>query len=137
MSYLKVLQNGTMLEQEALNEIIQHGISKVEDLENIEVDKLHHHLYNEDYFINGYYKAEQFLNKTNVFWAIKTIQEYDKDLYGECLIDFGDSEKVANMLAYIIGEEILNECEVISSNQGESLSKKQIKKLGKELTEML
>ncbi len=123
MSYLKDLQNGTMLEQEALNEIIQHGISKVEDLENIEVDKLHHHLYNEDYFINGYYKAEQFLNKTNVFWAIKTIQEYDKDLYGECLIDFGDSEKVANMLAYIIGEEILNECEVMSSNQGESLSK--------------
>ena len=41
---------------------------------------LHHYLLNEDYFIIGSFKAEQWLKKGNgsVFEAIETIREYEQ-----------------------------------------------------------
>ena len=70
---------------------------------------LHHYLLNEDYFIIGYYQAEQWLKKGNgsVFEAIETIREYEQSNFGQVTTDLSSSENVANMLAYILGEEIL------------------------------
>ena len=68
---------------------------------------LHHYLLNEDYFIIGYYKAEQWLKKDSVFNAIETIKEYEESNFGKVSTDLSSSESVANMLAYILGEEIL------------------------------
>ena len=64
---------------------------------------------NQNYFIIGYWKAEQWLKKDNgsVFEAIETIREYEQSNFGEVSTDFSSSENVANMLAYILGEEIL------------------------------
>jgi len=71
------------------------------------ISDLHHYLLNEDYFIIGYYKAEQWLKKDSVFNAIETIKEYEESNFGKVSTDLSNSESVANMLAYIIGEEIL------------------------------
>jgi hypothetical protein len=73
------------------------------------ISDLHHYLLNEDYFIIGYYKAEQWLKKDNssVFEAIETIREYEQSNFGQVSTDLSSSENVANMLAYILGEEIL------------------------------
>ena len=68
---------------------------------------LHHYLLNEDYFIIGYYKAEQWLRKDSIFNAIETIKNYENDNFGQVSTDLSSSESVANMLAYILGEEIL------------------------------
>ena len=68
---------------------------------------LHHYLLNEDYFIIGYYQAEQWLKKDSVFNAIETIKEYEVSNFGEISTNLSSSESVANMLAYILGEEIL------------------------------
>ena len=70
---------------------------------------LHHYLLNEDYFIIGSYRAEEWLKKDNssVFEAIETIREYEESNFGKVSTDFSSSEKIANMLAYILGEEIL------------------------------
>ena len=68
---------------------------------------LHHYLLNEDYFIIGYYQAEQWLKKDSIFNAIETIREYEESNFGQVSTDFSSSENVANMLAYILGEEIL------------------------------
>ena len=70
---------------------------------------LHHYLLNEDYFIIGYYQAEQWLKKDNgsIFEAIETIREYEQSNFGQVTTDLSSSENVANMLAYILGEEIL------------------------------
>ena len=70
---------------------------------------LHHYLLNEDYFIIGYYQAEQWLKKGNgsVFEAIETIREYEQSNFGQVTTDLSSSENVANMLAYILGEQIL------------------------------
>jgi hypothetical protein len=73
------------------------------------ISDLHHYLLNEDYFIIGYYKAEQWLKKddSSVFEAIETIREYEQSNFGQVSTDLSSSENVANMLAYILGEEIL------------------------------
>ena len=70
---------------------------------------LHHYLLNEDYFIIGYYQAEQWLKKDNgsVFEAIETIKDYEQSNFGQVSTDLSNSENVANMLAYILGEQIL------------------------------
>ena len=71
------------------------------------ISDLHHYLLNEDYFIIGYYKAEQWLKKDSIFNAIETIRDYEESNFGQVSTDFSSSENVANMLAYILGEEIL------------------------------
>ena len=71
------------------------------------ISDLHHYLLNEDYFIIGYYKAEQWLKKDSIFNAIETIKNYENDNFGQVSTDLSSSESVANMLAYILGEEIL------------------------------
>ena len=73
------------------------------------ISDLHHYLLNEDYFIIGYYQAEQWLKKDNgsVFEAIETIRKYEQTNYGQVSTDLSSSENVANMLAYILGEQIL------------------------------
>ena len=73
------------------------------------ISDLHHFLLNEDYFIIGYYQAEQWLKKDNgsIFEAIETIREYEQSNFGQVTTDLSSSENVANMLAYILGVEIL------------------------------
>jgi len=73
------------------------------------INDLHHYLLNEDYFIIGYYQAEQWLKKDNgsVFEAIEHIKDYEQSNFGQVSTDLSNSESVANMLAYILGEEIL------------------------------
>ena len=73
------------------------------------ISDLHHYLLNEDYFIIGYWNAEQWLKKDNgsIFEAIETIRDYEQTNFGEVSTDLSSSENVANMLAYILGEEIL------------------------------
>jgi len=74
---------------------------------NQHICDLHHYLLNEDYFIIGYYKAEQWLKKDSIFNAIETIKDYEQSNFGQVSTDLSSSESVANMLAYILGEEIL------------------------------
>jgi len=71
------------------------------------IGDLHHYLLNEDYFIIGSWRAEQWLNKDSIFNAIETIKNYENDNFGQVSTDLSSSESVANMLAYILGEEIL------------------------------
>lgn len=70
---------------------------------------LHHEVFNTDYYIVGTYKAKQALEEYGVFDAIKKVQEYEKDNFGEVTTNLSDPEKLINMLYYIIGEEVLFE----------------------------
>ena len=70
---------------------------------------LHNELFNTDYYIIGTERAKEALNEYGVFDAIKKVQEYEKNNFGELYTDLSDPEKIINMLYYIIGEEILFE----------------------------
>ena len=72
------------------------------------IDDIHHHAFNTDYFIIGYYQARVWCGD-EVFNIIETIREYEDSNFGEVTTDFSDAEKVVNMYAYIVGEEVVHD----------------------------
>lgn len=69
-------------------------------------DDWHHILFNEDYYIIGYYAAEQWLEKHNVsaFEAISACITYEKDNFGVVCKTYDNTEMTVNMLVYVLGE---------------------------------
>jgi hypothetical protein len=94
------------------NEFEQRAIDYVNDgiltIENQE--DWHYYLFNEDYYVIGYYNAEQWLNEHDIsaFEAIQVCQQYEKDNFGECRI-YDNAEALVNMYTYILGEEWMYE----------------------------
>ena len=89
-------------------------IEYINDNKNDYSDELHYHLFNQDYYIVGYFQAQEWLERHNisVFEALETIREYEMDQFGECQ-SYTDAEKTVNMLVYIYGEQLLCEMELI------------------------
>ncbi len=99
---------------------------------------MHHKLFNEDYFIIGYHAAEEFLKacEDGIFGAIEIVKDYEQSNFGQVSTDFSSSEKVANMYAYIKGEEVLQESKTLQKNWDNILSKKDLKAIKKELEQL-
>ena len=101
------------IEQELLahiNNLINDGVLTDEN-----VDDWHHHAFNEDYYIIGYYKAEQWLKKHDIspFEAIADVIEWEKNVFGETQLKAEDinAEKIVNLYVYIKGEEVFSEAD--------------------------
>lgn len=99
------------------NSIIAHALDGLENIINyseeddtFNKDELHHRLFNEDYFIIGYYEAKKWLKRYDLdaFDVIDEVQEYEKSNFGETNTKI-NSESMVNMFAYIKGEELLIE----------------------------
>ena len=77
---------------------------------------LHDHVFNEDYHYCYTSEAEDDLNEIGVFNAISVIVKYETEEFGVVNTDFTNPCNVANMLYYIVGEEVLydlfDECEL-------------------------
>ena len=95
--------------QELKQDVKEYIIQQLNDDVGLDqhICDLHHYLLNEDYFIIGSWRAEQWLKKDSIFNAIEIIKNYENDNFGQVSTDLSSSENVANMLAYILGEEIL------------------------------
>ena len=73
-------------------------------------EDLHFHLFNENYYIIGYYKAEQWLKKHNisVFEGIEFVQNYERDNFSDDAVrTYDNAETLVNMIVYIVGEELI------------------------------
>lgn len=86
-----------------LQETIQY---EGQDWINDNIDDLHHYAFNLDYYIIGTYQAKQWLGD-HVFDVIETIKEYEQDNFGQVSTDLSCPEKIVNMYAYIVGEQIV------------------------------
>lgn len=73
---------------------------------NENLEDLHHHAFNTDYYIIGSYKATQWLGD-QVFNIIDFIKEHEQSEYGEVFTDFSSPEAIVNMYVYILGDEIV------------------------------
>ena len=106
---MKILQIFIMYQQK--EDVKEYIIQQLNDDVGLDqhISDLHHYLLNEDYFIIGSWRAKQWLKKDNssIFEAIETIKDYEQSNFGQVSTDLSSSENVANMLAYILGEEIL------------------------------
>jgi len=96
---------------------------------------LHHYLLNEDYFIIGRYEAKQFLDG-ETFNAIEKVKTYEQDNFGELSTDLSEPEKVVNMFAYIVGEEILRESETLQKAWDRTLEKSDLDAIAREIGEV-
>ena len=72
------------------------------------LDDLHHHVFNTDYYIVGRYQATEWLGD-QVFNIINIIKEYEMMHFGGVSTDFSDPEKIVNMYVYIVGEDIVSD----------------------------
>ena len=107
------MQNSIKVELEShVEALINDGV-----LTDDNKDDWHFHAFNEDYYIIGYYNAEQWLKEHNVsaFEAIETIRDYEMSNFGEVNTSFDNAESVVNMYVYILGEEIINEYDAVHS----------------------
>ena len=89
------------------------------------IDDIHHHAFNEDYYIIGTYQAKKWCGD-EVFNIIEIIREYEESNFGEVTTDFSDSEKVVNMYTYIVGEQVVSEW--LHEKQEEEIKKALINK---------
>jgi len=106
--------------QKADNTILNHIFDNIEDNKGNHFDDLHHHLFNEDYFIIGYYKAEVWIkeNDLNIFELIAYCQRKEKENFGEIQNIFDNAETLVNQYTYWRGEDLLNSLECIGDYQG-------------------
>lgn len=119
------MKNFNNLTRKGKNQIIETLLT-INEYAGIEVSEIHNELFNTDYFIIGYYQSEQWLKEYGIFAAIETIKNYEQDMFGEVTTDLSSSESVANMLAYIIGEEVLSNCATLNDNYDSELTDEMI-----------
>ena len=72
------------------------------------LDDLHYHVFNTDYYIVGRHQATKWLGD-QVFNIINIIKEYEMMHFGGVSTDFSDPEKIVNMYVYIVGEDIVSD----------------------------
>ena len=96
-------------EQEMREEAREAIIETLEDGYDGYYYDLHNKVFNTDYYIIGTYEAKKALEEYGIFEAIKKVQTYEKDTFGEVYTDLGNPEKLINMLYDIISEEVLFE----------------------------
>jgi hypothetical protein len=120
--------------------IIQHAIDGLDSISENSTygSDLHHELFNTDYFIIGYYRAEQWINEMGgAFRVIAEIQNYEITNFGECSTNLSSSESVANMYAYILGENLLHDLETLKDKWDDKLTSEDLEAIKEELNELL
>lgn len=117
------------------NKIREYGIARMVDGVGVEQYgcDLHHEIYNMDYFIIGSFRAKEFLGD-EAFEAIEEVKNYEQDNFGQVSTDLSSPEKVVNMLAYIIGEEMLNESNHLHEKWDVKLTTRDLAKIASEIS---
>ena len=100
---------------------------------NPEGSDIHHEIFNTDYYIIGTYKAKEWINKFGTFDVIGEIVDYETVHFGEVHTDCADPEKVANMFAYIKGQEILDGSEAFHKLYHKKLDDEDLQQIINEL----
>lgn len=100
------------MKQSIINELKAHVQNLINDgaIDQSNIDDAHHIAFNEDYYIVGYYQADEWLKKHDVTpWeaiAYAVSKEYEH--FGEYIIQPNEinSESVVNLIAYFAGYEV-------------------------------
>lgn len=110
------------MKQSIINELIAHAQDLIESghINQDNIDDAHHIAFNEDYYIIGFYQADEWLKKHGVSpWdAIGYVIEQQEEMLGEVILlpDDCNSEHVVNQLVFFAGcqvdfEDLLSEVE--------------------------
>lgn len=114
------------------------------------LEDIQNYAFNTDPWIIGTYKAakaleqfnedDQMYEKTNldgVFGAIQYVQDYENEEFGDVNTELSDPEQLASMVAYINGEQVINElADELDLNWVDELTEQQAKQLSKDIEAM-
>lgn len=131
--------------------ILDYIATNVMDHETEEgyLDDVFDDLFNSDFWIIGRFEATTALNNFNgyehgteldgVFGAIEFVQTYEAREFGAAHPeDISDPERLANMVAYIMGENAFNEIlDKTGLNMDDMASRKNLEKIKKEAFKMM
>lgn len=95
--------------EEMKKEALESIVETLENGYNGYYCDLHNEVFNTDYYVVGTYLAKEILREYDVFEAIELVQTYEKEQFGEIYTDLSDPEKLANMVYYIIGDEVISD----------------------------
>lgn len=86
-------------------------LDTLRDNPNIDPEQIFESTFNQDYYIIGTKKAEDALynSQWGVFGAIAAITDYENEELGGVFTDLTNPEKIANMLEYMVGQDVWNE----------------------------
>jgi hypothetical protein len=97
-------------------ELREYGLSCLVDLQLDEnelkdIAEVHNQLFNLDYYIIGYYEADQWMqsHKIGVFEGIEYCKDKEEEHFGESVTDFKNSEVLVNHLVYWASMEVIDE----------------------------
>lgn len=108
-------------------------VESIEECSNVYGGDLAYKLYNEDYYIIGYFEAKEFLK--NFFDdMIETLEQY-KEETGENYPDVTDTEKLASLLVLNVAREILNDSNTLNKKYDTFLCKDDILIIKNEIIE--
>tara|TARA_R100001079_G_scaffold75150_1_gene40215 strand:- start:678 stop:1010 length:333 start_codon:yes stop_codon:yes gene_type:complete len=94
--------------QDEITQYFQDYLAENTPDDDSDPSELHHEAFNMDYYIIGTYQATQWLGD-RAFEIINIIKEYEQSNFGEVNTDLSDPERVVNMYAYIVGEQVVYE----------------------------
>ncbi len=111
------------MEKSIYKELLSYSIERMGEIlsydEDFDLDELHQVLFNEDYYIIGYWNASQWLKRHDydAFEAIADLIEFEQNTLGEINLKANDinSERIVNLLAYYLGGELLSEFDTSAS----------------------
>jgi len=95
-----LLQHAHMILDAINDEVVTEG----------NLEDLHQDVFNSSEFIIGYHAASEWIkeNFNDAFEAIEIVKDYEISNFGEFNTEI-NSEKIAGMLSYICGEEVISE----------------------------
>lgn len=117
-------------------EVLQHAIDQLKDGSGLGVYgcDLHNELFNTDSFVIGCSNAEKLIEEWGGAWAcIRQVIQYEDEQFGEVHTKLSCPEKVANMVAYINGEELLNSLDSLQERWDDELEQADIDAILEEL----
>ena len=74
----------------------------------------HFTMFNEDYYIIGYYQSKEWLKLHNIgeLEGVKICNDYEMEHFGEIQTTFDNTEKLVNHLVYWFGLDLCSELEI-------------------------
>tara|TARA_R100000353_G_scaffold110537_1_gene79317 strand:- start:101 stop:397 length:297 start_codon:yes stop_codon:yes gene_type:complete len=76
--------------------------------------KTHDEMFNEDYYIIGYYQSSQWLEEHGLgeLEAVNICKDFEREIYGDVWTEFDNTEQLVNNLVFWYGLELCNELNI-------------------------
>lgn len=87
--------------EEEILETIKNNVGEYEGISDYSLEDFFNDLFNTGDYIIGYQTAEDALKEYGIFEALKEVQNWDNETFGNLKFDYANPEAVANALEYI------------------------------------